>query len=139
MRQAQNIGHFAIECDDVERAKAFYEAVFGWEIVPWGPPNYYQIITGTPERPGILGDLRERTHGTGGSGAGASGYVCTINVFDLKSVLAAVEAHGGGIHAPAYLIEGVGSVAYIDDSEGNRVGIIQHVEGLSMPEGVKRV
>ena len=57
MSRAQNVNHFAIECDDVERAKAFYERVFGWTIKPWGPPNYYHIATGTPERPGILGDL----------------------------------------------------------------------------------
>lgn len=135
---AQNIGHFAIECDDVERARAFYEAVFGWTIRPWGPPNYYHITTGTPEHPGILGDLRERQHKLAGQGAGISGYICTINVGDVKAVLAAVEAHGGRIHSPPYLIEHVGTVAYIEDSEGNRVGVIQHVGDLQMPEGVKQ-
>ncbi len=134
---AQNVGHFAIECDDVERAKAFYEAVFGWTIKPWGPPNYYHITTGTPEHPGILGDLRERPHQPGGTGGGISGYICTINVGSVKDVLAAVEAHGGRIHSPPYLIEIVGTVAYIEDSEGNRVGVIQHIAGLRMPEGVK--
>ncbi len=87
MRRAQNVGHFAIECDDVERARAFYEAVFGWEIRPWGPPNYYHIVTGTPDHPGILGDLRERHHKL--SGTGTSGYICTISVGDMKAVLAA--------------------------------------------------
>lgn len=135
MRRAQNVGHFAIECDDVERARAFYEAVFGWEIRPWGPPNYYHIVTGTPDHPGILGDLRERHHKL--SGTGTSGYICTISVGDMKAVLAAAEAHGGRIHAPPYLIEHVGTVAYIEDSEGNRVGVIQHVDTLQMPEGVK--
>ena len=137
MSGAQNVGHFAIECDDVERAKAFYEAVFGWRITPWGPPNYYHIATGTPDNPGILGDLRERQHKLEGAAAGTSGYVCTINVGSLKEVLAATEAHGGRIHSPPYHIEHVGTVAYIEDSEGNRVGVIQHVEGLQMPEGVK--
>ena len=127
MKQAQNVGHFA----DL----AFYEAVFGWEINPWGPPNYYHITTGTTQRPGILGDLRERHHKL--SGTGTSGFICTVNVVSLKDVLAAVEANGGKIHSPPYLIENVGTVAYIEDSEGNRVGVIEHVENLAMPEGVK--
>lgn len=128
MSQAQNVSHFAIECDDVERAKAFYAAVFGWEINPWGPPNYYLITTGTPDRPGILGDLRERHHRLAEGAGAVTGYVCTINVVSLVQVLAAVEAHGGRIHSRPYLIEGVGTVAYIEDSEGNRVGLMQPVE-----------
>lgn len=131
---AQNVTHFSIECDDVERAKRFYEAVFGWRIVPWGPPNYYQIFSGTPEAPGILGDLRERHHPLGPDGAGASGYVCTIGVTSLKDILAAVEANGGRMHSPPYHIEHVGTVAYIEDSESNRVGLMQHVEGLIVPD-----
>lgn len=138
MSRAQNVGHFAIECDDVERAKAFYETVFGWTIKPWGPPNYYHITTGTSEQPGILGDLRERHHKLSGEAAGTNGYVCTINVGSMAEVLAAVEAGGGKVHSPPYHIQGVGDVAYIEDSEGNRVGVIQHVDGLKMPEGVRR-
>lgn len=137
MSRAQNVGHFAIECDDVERAKAFYEAVFGWTIKPWGPPNYYHITTGTPQNPGILGDLRERQHKLAGDSAGTSGYICTINIGSMTEVLAASQANGGRIHSPPYRIEGVGDVAYIEDSEGNRVGVIQHVDNLQMPEGVK--
>ena len=34
--------HLAINADDVQRAKAFYETVFGWRFEPWGPPDYYQ-------------------------------------------------------------------------------------------------
>lgn len=132
-----NVGHFSIECDDVERAKAFYEAAFGWTIKPWGPPNYYHIHTGTPERPGILGDLRERHHKLERRAEGISGYLCTITVGSLKDVLAAVDSAGGKIHSPPYHIEGVGEVAYIEDSEANRVGVIQQVAGLQMPEGVR--
>jgi predicted enzyme related to lactoylglutathione lyase len=137
MSGAQNLGHFAIECDDVERAKAFYEAVFGWTITPWGPPNYYHIVTGTPERPGILGDLRERQHKLGQGAPSVGGYICTIDVLSLSDVLAAAEAHGGKLHAPPYMIEGVGTVAYIEDSEGNRVGLMEAAPGRRMPEGVK--
>lgn len=135
MSAPSNVSHFSVECDDVERAKRFYEAVFGWRIVPWGPPNYYQIFTGTTEAPGILGDLRERHHAPASDGgAGLSGYVCTISVASLTEALAAVETNGGRVHSRPYRIEGVGDLAYIEDSEANRVGVMQHVEGLVVPE-----
>jgi len=130
-----NVGHFAIECDDVERAKAFYEAVFGWRIVPWGPPGYYHIHTGTADRPGILGDLRSRREPL--TGTGNRGFECTITVASLKDVLAAVEANGGKVVSAPYRIEGVGDLAYFEDTEGNRAGVMQQVAGVAFPEGVR--
>jgi len=135
MNFACNVAHFAIACDDVERAKAFYEAVFGWRIVPWGPPDYYQIFTGTPERPGILGDLRVRREPL--TGTGIRGYECTIGVASLAETMAAIEAHGGRIADPPYRIEGVGDLAYFEDSEGNRAGIMQYDPGLTLPDDTR--
>ncbi len=135
MSRPNNVGHFAIECDDVERAKQFYETVFGWRIVPWGPPGYYQIITGTAERPGILGDLRSRREPL--SGTGNRGYECTIGVESLANVMAAVAAHGGRIADKPYRIEGVGDLAYIQDTEGNRVGLMQYDGDMRSPEGAR--
>ena len=34
-----DIAHFAIHADDCQRAKRFYEAVFGWTFEPWGRPT----------------------------------------------------------------------------------------------------
>lgn len=132
MSFACNVAHFAIACDDVERAKTFYERVFGWRIVPWGPPDYYQIFTGTPERPGILGDLRVRHAPL--TGTGIRGYECTIGVASLGETMAAIAAHGGRIADPPYRIEGVGDLAYFEDSEGNRAGIMQYDPGLTLPD-----
>ena len=41
-----NLSFFAINADDVPRARTFYEAVFGWGFEPWGPPDFYLIETG---------------------------------------------------------------------------------------------
>ena len=128
-----NIGNFSVECDDVERAKAFYEAVFGWRIDPWGPPGYYRIITGDAERPGIGGDLRERREPL--TGSGSRGFECTIVVEALEPVIAAIEANGGRIAMSRMRIEGVGDLVYFEDTEGNRVGVMAHVKGLVWPEG----
>jgi len=121
------VRHFSVECDDVERAKAFYEAVFGWRVEPWGPPGYYQVFS----RPGAampIGDLRGRREPL--SGTGCSGYECTICVEDLAAILQAIEAHGGRVADRPYRIEGVGDLAYFEDTEGNRAGVMQYEGGL---------
>lgn len=129
------IGNFSIECDDVERAKLFYENVFGWRIMPWGPPDYYRIVTGTAERPGIGGDLRTRREPLTGTGSAA--YECTIVVASLKETLKAIEANGGRVASRPYRIDGVGELAYFTDSEGNRAGVMEHELGFRLPEGAR--
>ena len=55
-----NVKHFAIHADDVDRARKFYESVMGWQFTPWGPPNFYLIRTGTDADPGVQGALQGR-------------------------------------------------------------------------------
>lgn len=126
-----NLKHFAIECDDVERAKAFYEAVFGWKIEPWGPPGFYQIFTGTAEDPGVLGALQARRQSH--KGAGIHGFECSFGVDALAPIIAAVEANGGCIDMSEYRIEGVGNLIYLIDTEGNRVGAMKYDDDLVWP------
>lgn len=128
-----NVAHFAIHCDDVERAKAFYESALGWRIEPWGPPEFYQVFTGTPERPGILGALQKRHEPL--TGTGNRTYECTIGVPSLAEAISAVEAAGGRIVMQPYRIEGVGDLAHFEDTEGNLAGIMQYVENLNLPSG----
>jgi predicted enzyme related to lactoylglutathione lyase len=40
-----NIAHFAINAENLPRARTFYERVFGWVFNAWGPPDFYQIQT----------------------------------------------------------------------------------------------
>ena len=129
-----NLRHFAIECDDVERAKQFYEAVFAWNIRPWGPPGFYQIFTGTPEDPGVLGALQERREPL--VEGGSRGFECTIGVEALEPVIKAVEANGGRVVMDRYRIEGVGDLIYVEDTEGNRVGVIKYDLAYAWPAGV---
>lgn len=119
---ANHICHFEIEADDVERAKRFYERVFGWNIRPWGPPNYYLIDTGA----GTAGDIRERESPPG---PGNVGFVCTVVVDDLRAIQDAVVANGGTIVVPEFRIDGVGNLFYFTDTEGHRVGAMQRDGG----------
>ena len=93
--------HFEVDADDVDRAKGFYENVFGWTIRPWGPPNYYLIDTGVAM---ISGDIRERDPAS--VARGRRGFVCTIGVDNLKATEAAVLANGGNIETREIRIEG---------------------------------
>jgi predicted enzyme related to lactoylglutathione lyase len=117
--------HFAINADDVPRAKRFYERVFGWTFDAWGPPNYYQIKTAGA---GLLGALQERRELQ--PGVRMTGFEASLGVDDLKATIAAVEDQGGRILMPPYRIEGVGELIYFEDTEGNFVGAMQYEPGV---------
>ena len=74
--------HFAVQADDIERAKAFYANVFGWRFETWGPPGFYRVESGTVEAPGLEGALYQRTVPRRGEDA-MVGYRCTIGVPEL--------------------------------------------------------
>ena len=80
---ANNVNHFAIHADDVERAKSFYSNVFSWRFEEWGPPDFYLISTGNEEFPGIRGALQKREQPLG---AGCNGYECSIAVENIKEI-----------------------------------------------------
>jgi hypothetical protein len=116
-----NVSFFAINADQVPRARKFYESVFRWGFEPWGPPGFYLIDTDS-ERKGV-GALQERRELV--PGQKMVGFECTISVTDIDETIRAIEANGGRIAAPKFHIPTVGTVAYFVDTEGNVVGIIQ--------------
>lgn len=128
-----NVVHFAVHAEDCQRAMAFYEKVFGWKFEPWGPPEFWRIHTGPN---GIFGALHKRREPV--TGTGLIGYECTIAVEDVRETVAAIEANGGKITLPPFLLETVGTLAMFEDTEGNVVGAMQYLEGiLQGNEGTK--
>jgi hypothetical protein len=119
---SNNIDFFAINADDVPRARKFYETVFGWSFEPWGPPNFYLIETGK-ETNAVHGGLQERRELA--RGQKMIGFECTISVANIDQAIRAIEANGGRLAAPKAHIPTVGTVAYFFDTEGNVAGIIQ--------------
>jgi predicted enzyme related to lactoylglutathione lyase len=119
-----HVRHFAIHADDVERARAFYAAAFGWAFEPWGPPNFFLIRTGPAGDRGLQGALQERQAAL--SGAGMRGFECTIGVDDLDATLRKITEQGGEVVSRPFVIEGVGRLAFFHDTEGNRVGAMQY-------------
>ena len=122
---SNDVVHFAIHADDCQRAKTFYESVFGWTFAAWGPPDFWRIHTSDT---GIFGALQKR--GAPVDGKGMIGFECTIGVDDVAATQAAIAEHGGTITMPAFLIEGVGTLIKFEDTEGNTVSAMQYVEGL---------
>jgi len=118
------VSHFEIEADDPERAVKFYQDVFGWEIKKWeGPIEYWLVMTGPPDQPGINGGLYKREKAL--SGEGYRSYICMIDVPDLDEFVAKVAPAGGAIITPKQAIPGVGWHATCRDTEGNDFGMMQ--------------
>lgn len=113
------IVHFEIPADNPERAIKFYEKVFDWQIEKWdGPIEYWLIMTGDEDKPGIDGGLARRENPT-------TGVENTIDVNNLDASLANVKAHGGKVIRPRMSVTGVGWMAYIKDTEGNVFGLME--------------
>jgi predicted enzyme related to lactoylglutathione lyase len=117
-----DVAYFAINADDVPRARKFYETVFKWSFEPWGPPNFYLIDTSSEPIAvkGALQERRELAHGQK-----MIGFECTITVADIDKTLRAIEANGGRLAAPKFHIPTVGTIAYFFDTEGNVAGLRQ--------------
>jgi uncharacterized protein len=117
------VRHFAINADNLQRAKGFYEAVFGWRFEPWGPPDFY-LLRGA----GVGGALHGRREIA--PGARMLGFEVTMGVDDIDATVAAVEAAGGKIVMPPYHIETVGTLIWFEDTEGNLVGAMKYDPGI---------
>jgi hypothetical protein len=123
--------HFEIQADDVERAKAFYAAVFDWAFEDWSAvagTTYWGITTGPADQPGINGGLLGRpapSGGGGGGGKGTNAYVCTIGVDDYDRTEHKILEAGGMVALPKSALPGMAWQGYYLDTEGNTFGIHQ--------------
>jgi predicted enzyme related to lactoylglutathione lyase len=119
---ANHIRFIAITCDDVERARAFYEAVFGWTFEDWGPPDFY-LIQGA----GMQGALQKRHEPI--VGTHPRSFEITVGVDDVDVIAAKVAAAGGTIVMQKTHLDGVGTLIHFTDTENNRVGAMKYEDG----------
>ena len=119
--------HFEIPADDLDRAKRFYGAVFGWNLSTTPMPGggeYTSVVTTPvdeqtqiPTEPGAInGGMMERT-------ATTPAPVITIDVDAIDTALKNVESEGGSTVQPRTEIPGMGAFAYFKDPEGNVIGL----------------
>lgn len=119
--------HFEIQVEDPSRAMDFYQIVLGWSFEEYRPDEYWLIKTGEPGTPGINGAMMRRRGPAPDPSAAVpiNGWVCTMQVRDLETILHAVTNAGGTVLKPRFAIPGVGWAAYARDTEGNVFGLTQ--------------
>lgn len=115
--------HFAINADNVPRAKAFYENAFGWIFAPWGPPGFYQTFSSGEGHIGALQERREI------GGQRMPGMEMTFAVDDIQAAIRAIETQGGKVLSAPFHIETVGHLVFFQDTEGNIAGAMQYDRG----------
>ncbi len=122
----RKVVHFEIPAENLDRAKTFYDSVFGWKIETMPVPGgEYTSLTTTPvdeqtfaptEPGGINGGMMQRNEQT-------PSPVITIDVEAIDEALKDVEAGGGTTVVPRQEIAGMGAYAYFKDTEGNVMGL----------------
>jgi predicted enzyme related to lactoylglutathione lyase len=119
--------HFEVAVEDVKRAAAFFENVFGWKLDrqegPWG--TFLALITGDEKEPGISGAVYERTFPS-------DGVINTLDVDDVDKYIDRIKKAGGEITFEKCPIPAVGYLAYFKDKDGNQFGMMQRDETVEV-------
>ena len=121
--------HFEIHASDVEAAKGFYHGLFGWDFnpMPGGEEMDYHLIEGDQIglTKGVSGGLMTRMGEAPPQGAPIRGGTMTFEVADCDERYAWALANGGAEALPPTDYPGVGRCAYVEDGQGNVVGMIK--------------
>ncbi len=114
------INWFEIPVKDFDRAKAFYETLYGSQIQEMPHPEYRYGMLPSDMQNGVGGGIVQGE----GFEPSATGAVVYLNGGDDLSVpLSKVESAGGKILMPKTSIGPNGYMAHIMDTEGNRVAL----------------
>ncbi|HZJ03778.1 MAG TPA: VOC family protein [Thermoleophilia bacterium] len=120
---AHAVSWFEIPATDFERAKTFYEKIFGFELAVVDTPVSRVAMFPSKWQEGEIGG--SITAGEGYRPA-ADGPVLYLNaVGDLDGILERVPDAGGQVVLPKTRVEmtDTGEMALFMDSEGNRIGL----------------
>jgi predicted enzyme related to lactoylglutathione lyase len=117
--------HFDIGADDLERAKRFYESLFGWTIRPMpGFPGYYEIgTTDLKGQQGLGGGLTKR------EGSQQPGVTNFIGVASIDEAISKLRRLGGKLVQDKQAVPGYGFLAVCADTEGNIFGLFEESPG----------
>jgi predicted enzyme related to lactoylglutathione lyase len=111
---ARPVVHWEIEARDGEAQRAFYRALFNWDVGD-GPIMNIAAGLGGPE-PGPAGHIRE------GATPGVRLYV---QVRDVRASLARTQELGGRVSGDPFDVPGGPTIAFITDPEGNPLVLVQ--------------
>jgi len=111
---ARPVVHWEIEARDPERQRAFYGALFNWDIGD-GPIMAVAPGLGGPE-PGPAGHIRQ---------GDAPGVRLFVQVRDIKASLERAADLGGTVLSEPFDVPGGPTIAPITDPEGNPLVLVQ--------------
>ena len=120
--------HFEMPYKDAQRVSEFYKKAFDWQMQVMGGDfqNYVLAVTtesdeksGRPKNPGAInGGFFERSEENNVTSV-------VISVENIDEAMKGIETAGGKILSKPQMIPGIGNWAVFEDSEGNRVSILQ--------------
>lgn len=117
------VGWFEIYVNDLDRARKFYETVFGYNFQDLGDPSNSGIkMLAFPMKmdvPNASGSLVQME----GMKAGGNSTIVYFNSKDCSVEEARVEKAGGKVHTKKTAIGEHGFMSLCTDSEGNMFGI----------------
>jgi predicted enzyme related to lactoylglutathione lyase len=122
MQTSNAIGWFDLYVDDLERAAAFYEAVFQQRLEPMGDPTGETAMRAFPSNMqayGAAGALVKSKHAKPGAG----GSLLYFSVEDCAVEEARVSAAKGTVIRPKLSIGSFGWISLCRDTEGNLFGL----------------
>ncbi len=129
--------HFEMPYKDAKRVSEFYEKAFDWKMQQMGQEMGSYVVA-------VTGDQDEKTRRPKNPGEINGGFFpnseennltsVVISVENIEAAMKNVEAAGGKFLKQPEMIPGIGNWAVFEDTEGNRVSILQPLPMMDMPK-----
>ena len=118
------ISWFEIGTIDLDRATAFYEAIFDVKLIPLDLPDIRMRMFPVEDMMNHIGGALVSSNGFHKPSATDGPLIYLNGNPDVQTIVDKVEAAGGTIMVPKTLIsDEYGFMAVILDTEGNRIGL----------------
>lgn len=125
MAKSNPVVHFEMPYSDSDRVVKFYSEAFGWNMNALGEKMSNYVLASTtdsdengPKNPGAINGGFFPTMPNVGT-------TVVISVDNIDEAIEKVKAAGGKTLSEKMDIPGIGIYMAIEDSEGNRVGVLQ--------------
>ena len=121
--------HFEFPFDQRERIVKFYQAAFGWQVQLLGEDMGNYVVVTTADQ-----DVKAEGTFRGAIGGGffprkpdwpGQSPSVVIGVEDIRASMRKVKQAGGEVFGEPMLIPGIGDYVAFQDTEGNRVSMLQ--------------
>jgi uncharacterized protein len=120
--------YFELQCNDIARAKDFYEKVFGWKFQHSvsAPIEYWEITT-----EGIRGGLLPRPAEVFPAMSGTNAATVSMEVKSFDDTAKVIIDNGGQVAMPKFPIPGRCWQGYFIDTEANVLAFSRSTATLS--------